>query len=70
MLVLERDGSLAPDIIDICVISGDHGIVDLPSDVALHHATIIDQLIEMMFTVMGLSSFELRVHESDPDDMG
>lgn len=64
MLVLERDGSLEQEPITICMTSPERGVIDVPADVALQRATLIDQLIDVMFNLIGLSNLEIRVHES------
>jgi len=63
MLVLERDGSLVAETISICVTSERRGVVELSADVVLQQDHMIDRVIELMFTVLGLSSVEVRVYE-------
>ena len=63
MLVLERDGSLVDETIILCVQGADRGLIDLPAKVALERSALVDRLIDVMFTLFGLSNVEVRVHE-------
>lgn len=63
MLVLERDGSLAEEMITVSMPTEHSIIVDVPAEVALQEEMFIDRLIDLTFTFLGLSNIEIRIHE-------